>query len=140
MEAAFYIIQRTITQLLLALLLDLIIKTLIYIHLKPSNNSKLIHPLHLYSKVALVSGEKSINSFMFCSLIYNDYRKYISLQFCGLVQSCDFDRYGARALNEGGFQSIPKLSFPGGCLIGCGAGFMNVPKIKGTHTAMKVKI
>ena len=51
-----------------------------------------------------------------------------------------FDRYGARALNEGGFQSIPKLSFPGGCLIGCGAGFMNVPKIKGTHTAMKVKI
>ena len=45
--------------------------------------------------------------------------------------------YGARALNEGGFQSIPQLSFPGGCLIGCGAGFMNVPKIKGTHTAMK---
>ena len=56
------------------------------------------------------------------------------------MQFCDFDRYGARALNEGGFQSIPKLSFPGGCLIGCGAGFMNVPKIKGTHTAMKVKI
>jgi len=45
--------------------------------------------------------------------------------------------YGARALNEGGFQSIPKLTFPGGCLIGCSAGFMNVPKIKGTHTAMK---
>jgi len=45
--------------------------------------------------------------------------------------------YGARALNEGGFQSIPKLSFPGGCLIGCAPGFMNVPKIKGTHTAMK---
>ena len=45
--------------------------------------------------------------------------------------------YGARALNEGGFQSVPKLSFPGGCLIGCTAGFLNVPKIKGTHTAMK---
>jgi len=45
--------------------------------------------------------------------------------------------YGARALNEGGFQSIPKLTFPGGCLIGCGPGFMNVAKIKGTHTAMK---
>lgn len=45
--------------------------------------------------------------------------------------------YGARALNEGGFQSIPKLTFPGGCLIGCAPGFMNVPKIKGTHTAMK---
>uniref|UniRef100_A0A4X2L2T8 Electron transfer flavoprotein-ubiquinone oxidoreductase n=2 Tax=Vombatus ursinus TaxID=29139 RepID=A0A4X2L2T8_VOMUR len=45
--------------------------------------------------------------------------------------------YGARALNEGGLQSIPKLTFPGGVLIGCSPGFMNVPKIKGTHTAMK---
>ena len=45
--------------------------------------------------------------------------------------------YGARALNEGGFQSIPKLTFPGGLLIGETAGFLNVPKIKGTHTAMK---
>jgi electron-transferring-flavoprotein dehydrogenase len=45
--------------------------------------------------------------------------------------------YGARALNEGGFQSIPRLTFPGGVLIGCTAGFLNVPKIKGTHGAMK---
>jgi electron-transferring-flavoprotein dehydrogenase len=45
--------------------------------------------------------------------------------------------YGARAINEGGFQSIPKLTFPGGALIGCTAGFLNVPKIKGSHTAMK---
>ena len=45
--------------------------------------------------------------------------------------------YGARALNEGGLQSIPKLTFPGGALIGDCAGFLNVPKIKGTHTAMK---
>lgn len=45
--------------------------------------------------------------------------------------------YAARALNEGGFQSIPKLHFPGGVLVGCSAGFMNVPKIKGTHNAMK---
>lgn len=45
--------------------------------------------------------------------------------------------YGARALNEGGWQSIPRLDFPGGALIGCSAGFVNVPKIKGTHTAMK---
>ncbi len=45
--------------------------------------------------------------------------------------------YGARALNEGGFQSIPKLTFPGGLLIGDAAGFLNVAKIKGTHTAMK---
>jgi electron-transferring-flavoprotein dehydrogenase len=45
--------------------------------------------------------------------------------------------YGARALNEGGLQSIPKLIFPGGALIGDSAGFVNVPKIKGTHTSMK---
>jgi electron-transferring-flavoprotein dehydrogenase len=45
--------------------------------------------------------------------------------------------YGARAINEGGFQSLPKLTFPGGLLIGDTAGFLNVPKIKGTHTAMK---
>ncbi|KAL8862055.1 MAG: hypothetical protein Q9178_001510 [Gyalolechia marmorata] len=45
--------------------------------------------------------------------------------------------YGARALNEGGFQSIPKCAFPGGALIGDSAGFLNVPKIKGTHTAMR---
>jgi electron-transferring-flavoprotein dehydrogenase len=45
--------------------------------------------------------------------------------------------YGARAINEGGLQAIPKLVFPGGALIGCSAGFVNVPRIKGTHTAMK---
>src|SRR6478736_2416823 len=45
--------------------------------------------------------------------------------------------YGARALNEGGFPSIPRLDFPGGALIGDTAGFLNVPKIKGSHTAMK---
>ena len=45
--------------------------------------------------------------------------------------------YGARAINEGGFQSVPRLVFPGGVLLGCAAGFVNVPKIKGSHTAMK---
>jgi electron-transferring-flavoprotein dehydrogenase len=45
--------------------------------------------------------------------------------------------YGARAISEGGLQSIPKLTFPGGLLIGDTAGFLNVPKIKGTHTSMK---
>ncbi len=45
--------------------------------------------------------------------------------------------YGARAINEGGWQAIPKLVFPGGALIGCSAGFVNVPRIKGSHTAMK---
>ncbi|AEI37021.1 MAG: electron transfer flavoprotein-ubiquinone oxidoreductase [Zymomonas mobilis subsp. pomaceae] len=45
--------------------------------------------------------------------------------------------YGARVINEGGYQAIPKLIFPGGALIGCSAGFVNVPRIKGTHGAMK---
>ena len=45
--------------------------------------------------------------------------------------------YGARVINEGGFQSIPKLIFPGGALIGCAAGFVNVPRIKGSHNAVK---
>jgi electron-transferring-flavoprotein dehydrogenase len=45
--------------------------------------------------------------------------------------------YGARAITEGGAQSVPKLAFPGGALIGCAAGFVNVPKIKGSQNAMK---
>jgi electron-transferring-flavoprotein dehydrogenase len=45
--------------------------------------------------------------------------------------------YGARAITEGGVQSVPKLSFPGGALIGCAAGFVNLPRIKGSHNAMK---
>ena len=45
--------------------------------------------------------------------------------------------YGARAITEGGFQSVPKLTFRGGALIGCGAGFVNLPRIKGSHNAMK---
>jgi electron-transferring-flavoprotein dehydrogenase len=44
--------------------------------------------------------------------------------------------YGARALTEGGYQSVPKLAFPGGALLGCAAGFMNLPRIKGSHNAM----
>lgn len=48
--------------------------------------------------------------------------------------------YGARALNEGGYFSIPKLTFPGGLLAGCSAGFLNVMKIKGAHNAMKTGI
>ncbi|HEX3756625.1 MAG TPA: electron transfer flavoprotein-ubiquinone oxidoreductase [Rhizomicrobium sp.] len=45
--------------------------------------------------------------------------------------------YGARAITEGGYQSVPRLSFPGGALIGCAAGFVNLPRIKGSHNAMK---
>jgi electron-transferring-flavoprotein dehydrogenase len=48
--------------------------------------------------------------------------------------------YGARAITEGGFQSVPKLAFPGGALIGCSAGFVNVPRIKGSHNAIKTGI
>jgi electron-transferring-flavoprotein dehydrogenase len=44
--------------------------------------------------------------------------------------------YGARAISEGGYQSVPQLTFPGGALIGCSAGFVNVPRIKGSHNAM----
>lgn len=44
--------------------------------------------------------------------------------------------YGARAITEGGYQSVPRLSFPGGALVGCAAGFVNVPRIKGSHNAM----
>src|SRR5580698_9635504 len=52
--------------------------------------------------------------------------------FAGARRIC----YGARALTEGGWQSVPKLAFPGGALIGCAAGFMNVPRIKGSHNAI----
>ncbi len=45
--------------------------------------------------------------------------------------------YGSRAVNEGGVQSVPKLTFPGGALIGCSAGFVNLPRIKGSHNAIK---
>lgn len=54
-----------------------------------------------------------------------------------LLESGERLEYGARCLNEGGFQSIPTCHFPGGVLVGCAAGFLNVPKIKGIHTAMK---
>ncbi|KAL8204539.1 hypothetical protein R6Q57_010162 [Mikania cordata] len=54
-----------------------------------------------------------------------------------LLENGTVIQYGARTLNEGGFQSIPYPVFPGGAIVGCSAGFLNVPKIKGTHTAMK---
>lgn len=57
--------------------------------------------------------------------------------FADVLEGGECIAYGARALNEGGFQSIPRLDFPGGALVGCSAGFLNVPKIKGIHTAMQ---
>ena len=56
---------------------------------------------------------------------------------CPLLSGGERIAYGARALNEGGWQSIPKLTFPGGALIGDAAGFLNVPKIKGIHTSIQ---
>ncbi len=56
----------------------------------------------------------------------------VSDTFAGGKRIC----YGARAINEGGWQSVPKVAFPGGVLVGCAAGFLNVPRIKGTHNAM----
>src|SRR5215472_11861758 len=56
----------------------------------------------------------------------------VSDTFVGGKRIC----YGARAITEGGYQSVPKLVFPGGALIGCAAGFVNVPRIKGSHNAM----
>jgi electron-transferring-flavoprotein dehydrogenase len=53
-----------------------------------------------------------------------------------LLEGATRTAYGSRALTEGGFQSVPKLAFPGGALIGCAAGFMNVPRIKGSHNAL----
>ncbi|OBA23997.1 hypothetical protein METBIDRAFT_76905 [Metschnikowia bicuspidata var. bicuspidata NRRL YB-4993] len=57
--------------------------------------------------------------------------------YASVLEGGECVSYAARALNEGGYQSIPKLHFPGGLLVGCSAGFINLPKIKGTHTAMK---
>ncbi len=54
-----------------------------------------------------------------------------------VLEGCRRVAYGARAITEGGLQSVPKLTFPGGALIGCSAGFVNVPRIKGSHNAMK---
>ncbi|MEN2784845.1 4Fe-4S dicluster domain-containing protein [Sphingomonas qilianensis] len=58
-------------------------------------------------------------------------------QIAALLKGAKRVSYGARAISDGGLQSIPKLVFPGGALIGDSAGFLNVPRIKGTHTAMK---
>ncbi|PHT25016.1 Electron transfer flavoprotein-ubiquinone oxidoreductase, mitochondrial [Capsicum baccatum] len=71
----------------------------------------------------------------------NPYEEYQTLKrhpaIRPLLEGGTVLQYGARTLNEGGFQSIPYPVFPGGAIIGCSAGFLNVPKIKGTHTAMK---
>ena len=69
---------------------------------------------------------------------YEEFQRFKSHPtFRPLLENSKRITYGARSLNEGGWQSIPKLSFPGGLLIGCAAGFVNVPQVKGIHNAMK---
>eukprot|EP01029_Cantina_marsupialis_P022965 TRINITY_DN5656_c0_g1_i1.p1 TRINITY_DN5656_c0_g1~~TRINITY_DN5656_c0_g1_i1.p1 ORF type:complete len:562 (+),score=178.33 TRINITY_DN5656_c0_g1_i1:56-1741(+) len=70
--------------------------------------------------------------------IYNEFQRWKTHpDVAPVLKDGTCIQYGARALNEGGFQAIPKLTVPGGVMVGCSAGFVNVPKIKGSHTAMK---
>lgn len=86
--------------------------------------------------VGLVVGLDYANPYI---LPYQEFQKMKTHPYyADVLEGGECVSYGARALNEGGYQSIPKLHFPGGVLVGCSAGFMNVPKIKGTHTAMKL--
>jgi len=69
---------------------------------------------------------------------YGEFQKYKTHpRIKSLLEGGKCISYGARCLNEGGIQAVPKLTFPGGMMAGCSAGFLNVPKIKGSHTAMK---
>lgn len=85
--------------------------------------------------VGLVVGLDYQNPYLSPYKTFQQFKHHPSIQ--KVLEGGTCISYGARALNEGGYQSIPKLAFPGGALIGCTAGFLNVPKIKGTHTAMK---
>ncbi|KND90570.1 putative electron transfer flavoprotein-ubiquinone oxidoreductase, mitochondrial [Tolypocladium ophioglossoides CBS 100239] len=91
-------------------------------------------------------GENLVSLGLVVSLDYQNpwlspYQEFQKLKhhplFKNVIEGGKCISYGARALIEGGFQSIPKVAFPGGALIGDSAGFVNVPKIKGTHNAMK---
>lgn len=86
--------------------------------------------------VGLVTGLDYANPYV---SPYNEFQKMKTHPYyANVLSGGECVSYGARALNEGGFQLVPTLHFPGGVLVGCAAGFMNVPKIKGTHTAMKL--
>ncbi|XP_024983291.1 electron transfer flavoprotein-ubiquinone oxidoreductase, mitochondrial [Cynara cardunculus var. scolymus] len=90
--------------------------------------------------------DRQVSIGLVCALNYhnpffNPYEEFQKLKshpaIRPLLENGTVVQYGARTLNEGGFQSIPYPVFPGGAIVGCAAGFLNVPKIKGTHTAMK---
>nr|XP_043611160.1 electron transfer flavoprotein-ubiquinone oxidoreductase, mitochondrial [Erigeron canadensis] len=90
--------------------------------------------------------DRQVSIGLVCALNYHNpffspYEEFQNLKchpaIRSLLENGTVLQYGARTLNEGGFQSIPYPVFPGGAIVGCSAGFLNVPKIKGTHTAMK---
>ncbi|CAN0390656.1 unnamed protein product, partial [Hapterophycus canaliculatus] len=69
---------------------------------------------------------------------YKEFQRYKHHpQVAAQLEGGECIAYGARTLNEGGYHSLPKLTFPGGALLGCAAGFLNAVKIKGAHTAIK---
>lgn len=69
---------------------------------------------------------------------YKEFQRYKHHpQVAAQLEGGECIAYGARSLNEGGYHSLPKLTFPGGALLGCAAGFLNAVKIKGAHTAIK---
>lgn len=102
---------------------------------KTYGGSFLYHMDNCKVAVGLVTALDYKNPFL---NIYEEFQRFKTHPAIrSLLEGGTVIQYGARTLNEGGFQSIPKPIFPGGALIGCSAGFLNVPKIKGTHTAMK---
>jgi len=93
-------------------------------HMKPN----LLH-------IGMVVGLDYANPYMSPYQEFQRFKQHPRVQ--ALLEGGTCLSYGARCLNEGGVQAVPKLTFPGGMLTGCSAGFLNVPKIKGSHTAMK---
>lgn len=93
-------------------------------HMKPN----LVH-------IGMVVGLDYSNPYLSPYQEFQKLKKHPRIQ--SLLEGGKCISYGARCLNEGGIQAVPKLTFPGGMMAGCSAGFLNVPKIKGSHTAMK---
>lgn len=85
--------------------------------------------------IGLIIGLNYQNPYLDPYQLFQQFKHHPSIQ--PLLTQGRCLKYGARAINEGGIQSIPKLTFPGGALIGCSAGFVNVGKIKGSHNAMQ---
>lgn len=102
-------------------------------HLGPNNNNS--GNEDTLAVIGLVIGLDYKNPYL------NPYREFQRLKLHPKINSylkgATRISYGSRALNEGGFQGIPNIEFPGGVLVGCSAGFLNVSKIKGIHNAIE---